>query len=143
MATEGAPAQSLWASRMNARHIGPVDGSFWVRWLPGALPAAGYITLRNTGGEDAEVVKVLSPDYRKVAVRRTVDRGEGSEPVDLDTFTVPAGGEFAMAPGRCRLVLEEPFRPVAPGDEVRVMFILGNHLRVRVRFPVRASAEMR
>ncbi|MFW5419505.1 copper chaperone PCu(A)C [Nocardiopsis sp. CNT-189] len=137
MATEGTPAQSLWASRMNAWYIRPVEKSFWVRWMPGALPATAYITLRNTRGEDAKVVKVLSPDYGKVAVGRPGAGGEGSEPVGRDAFTVPAGGEFAMAPGRCHLILEKPYRPIAPGDEVRVMFVLEDRRRLRVRMPVR------
>jgi periplasmic copper chaperone A len=35
----------------------------WVRWLPGNLPAGGYLTLRNDGDRPATLVSVSSPDF--------------------------------------------------------------------------------
>src|SRR4051794_7107383 len=49
--------------------------SAWVRWLPNALPAAGYMTLENQRAQQVELVAASSPDYARVTVHQTLSEG--------------------------------------------------------------------
>ncbi|KAG0315825.1 hypothetical protein BGZ97_007763 [Linnemannia gamsii] len=78
--------------------ITAAKNSVWVRWLPNALPAAGYITLQNSSDQDLDVTKIKSPDYQAISIYQTVADSESSKMVKLEKFTIPANGEFAFVP---------------------------------------------
>ena len=40
----------------------------WARWLPGDLPAGGYVTLVNSGERPISLIAVSSPDYALVSM---------------------------------------------------------------------------
>ncbi|QIQ03700.1 copper chaperone PCu(A)C [Streptomyces liangshanensis] len=116
--------------------------SGWVRWLPNALPGAGYIRLENSGGKDIKVSKITSPDYKRVTIYRTVTDTESSKMVKLDGVTLPAKGEFSFVPGAHHLMLEKPTRLITPGDNARVIFFLDNGTVFKTRLPVRTSPDL-
>ncbi|WP_327122034.1 copper chaperone PCu(A)C [Streptomyces sp. NBC_01341] len=122
--------------------ITAAQNSTWVRWLPNALPAAGYIGLRNSGDKDIKVTKITSPDYKRISVYQAVTDSEGSRMVKVPDFAVPAKGEFALAPGSFHLILEKPTRLITPGDNARAIFFLDNGTVFKVRMPVRTSPEL-
>ncbi|WP_327235488.1 copper chaperone PCu(A)C [Streptomyces sp. NBC_01317] len=116
--------------------------SSWVRWLPNALPAAGYITLANSAGKDVKVSKITSPDYKRVTIYRTVTDADSSKMVKLDGVTLPAKSEFPFVPGSHHIMLESPTRLITPGDNARVIFFLDNGTIFKTRLPVRTSPEL-
>jgi copper(I)-binding protein len=116
--------------------------SVWIRWLPNALPAAGYITLKNSSEQPLEVVKITSPDYQEITIYQTVFDSESSKSVKLDKFTIPAKGEFKFTPGRYHLMLEKPARLITPGDKAKVTFFLSDGKIFVVTMPVRTSPEL-
>ncbi|MCG1055161.1 copper chaperone PCu(A)C [Mycetohabitans sp. B5] len=122
--------------------ITSVERSVWVRWLPNALPAAGYITLKNSSDQPLDVTKIISPDYQKITIYQTVFDSESSKMVKLDKFTVPAKGEFALVPGKYHLMFEKPTHLITPGDNARVIFFLSDGKVFKVRMPVRTSPEL-
>ncbi|MEU6971951.1 copper chaperone PCu(A)C [Kitasatospora aureofaciens] len=100
------------------------EKSCWVRWLPNALPAAGYIDLMNSSDERLDIVKIKSPDYKEIAIYQTVidEERQTSKMVKLDKVILSAKGGFAFTPGRHHLRLEKPTRLITPGDAARVVF---------------------
>ncbi|MGW4025894.1 copper chaperone PCu(A)C [Streptomyces sp. NPDC005009] len=122
--------------------ITTVEKSVWVRWLPNALPAAGYITMKNSADQPYDITKIKSPDYQKVTIYQTITDSESSKMVKLDKFTVPAKGEFALVPGHYHLMFEKPTHLITPGDNARVIFFLDNGKVFKVRMPVRTSPEL-
>jgi periplasmic copper chaperone A len=118
------------------------EKSTWVRWLPNALPAAGYITLGNSSDQSLDITKIKSPDYKNISIYQTVVDSESSKMVKLDKVTVPAKGAFAFAPGLYHLMLEKPTRLITPGDNARVIFFLSDGKVIKVRIPVRSSPEL-
>ncbi|KAG0334211.1 hypothetical protein BG004_000518 [Podila humilis] len=122
--------------------VSSVKNSVWVRWLPNALPAAGYVTLKNTSDEPLDVTKIKSPDYQKITVYQTVVDAESSKMVKIDKFTIPSHGEFALVPGRYHLMLEKPTHLITPGDNARVIFFLSDGKVFKLRMPVRTSPEL-
>ncbi|MGC4998378.1 copper chaperone PCu(A)C [Streptomyces sp. DT195] len=122
--------------------ITSAKNSAWVRWLPNALPAAGYITLRSSADRDIKITKLKSPDYQRITIYRTVVDGETSKMVEVDDVTVPGKGEFALVPGSYHIMFEKPTHLITPGDNARVIFFLDNGTVLKVRMPVRTSPEL-
>ncbi|MFJ9059966.1 copper chaperone PCu(A)C [Streptomyces sp. NPDC102409] len=122
--------------------ITSAKNSVWVRWLPNALPAAGYVGLKNSADKDIKVTKIKSPDYQRVTIYQTVTDSESSKMVKRDDFTVPAKGEFALLPGSYHIMFEKPTRLITPGDNARVIFSLDNGTVFKIRMPVRTSPEL-
>ncbi|MGI5473212.1 copper chaperone PCu(A)C [Streptomyces sp. CA-132043] len=118
------------------------EKSVWLRWLPNELPAAGYITLKNSSDTPLEVTKIHSPDYKKITAYQTVMDSESSKMVKHDTFTIPAKGEIAFVPGKYHLMCEKPTRRITPGDNGRFIFFLSDGKVFKVRIPVRTSPEL-
>ncbi|MFJ6125145.1 copper chaperone PCu(A)C [Streptomyces griseoviridis] len=122
--------------------VTPAAKSAWVRWLPNALPAAGYIAFDNTTDAPFDITKIKSPDYQRITVYQTVVDSESSKMVKLDKVTLPAKGQFAFAPGQHHIIFEKPTRLITPGDNARVIFFLGDGTILKVRMPVRTSPEL-
>ncbi|WP_330237175.1 copper chaperone PCu(A)C [Streptomyces sp. NBC_00566] len=122
--------------------ITSAKNSAWVRWLPNALPAAGYITLRSSADRDIKITKLKSPDYQRITIYRTVVDGETSKMVKVDDVTVPGKGEFALVRGSYHIMFEKPTHLITPGDNARVIFFLDNGTVLKVRMPVRTSPEL-
>ncbi|KAF9121496.1 hypothetical protein BG015_005834, partial [Linnemannia schmuckeri] len=119
-----------------------VEKSVWIRWLPNALPAAGYVTLENTSDAPLDVTKIVSPDYQRITIYQTVTDSESSKMVKIDKFTIPPHGEFALIPGRYHLMFEKPTHLITPGDNARVIFFLSDGKVFKLRMPVRTSPEL-
>lgn len=79
----------------------------WIRALPNRLPAAGYFSLQNSGSADAVLVGAQSEGFGRVMLHTHETRGGLSTMVHLDQVVVPAGGEFAFAPGGHHVMLEQ------------------------------------
>lgn len=124
--------------------ITTVPKSTWVRWLPNALPAAGYITFKNSSQRRHTITKIISPDYKKITVYKTVIDSESSrmEKVDFKTLTIPAEGTLALTPGFYHIMFEKPTHLITPGDNARVIYFLDDGKVFKVKMPVRTSPEL-
>ncbi|MFF0560622.1 copper chaperone PCu(A)C [Streptomyces sp. NPDC004266] len=123
-------------------YVTTVPETTWVRWLPNALPAAGYTTLKNSSEEPIDVTKVKSPDYKNITIYQTVVDSESSKMVKVDKVTIPAKGEFKLTPGKYHLMFEKPTHLITPGDNARVIFFLSTGKVFKMRMPVRTSPEL-
>jgi copper(I)-binding protein len=123
-------------------YVTPNPETTWVRWLPNALPAAGYTTLKNSSEDPIDVIKIVSPDYQKISIYQTVVDSESTKQVKLDKFTIPAKGEFALVPGKYHLMCEKPTHLITPGDNARVIFFLSTGKVMKLRMPVRTSPNL-
>ncbi|MFF9193629.1 copper chaperone PCu(A)C [Streptomyces sp. NPDC014779] len=123
-------------------YVTTVPETTWVRWLPNALPAAGYTTLKNSSDEPIEVTRIKTPDYQKVTIYQTVVDSESRKMVALDKITIPAKGEFSLVPGKHHIMFEKPTHLITPGDNAKVIFFLSTGKVAKVRMPVRTSPEL-
>ncbi|MFF8717471.1 copper chaperone PCu(A)C [Streptomyces sp. NPDC015184] len=122
--------------------VAVAEKSVWVRWLPNALPAAGYIIFQNSSDQPLDVTKIKSPDYKRVSIYQTVVDSESSKMVKIDKFTIPAKDEFSLVPGKYHIMLEKPTHLITPGDNAKVIFFLSDGKVTKVRMPVRTSPEL-
>ncbi len=81
-----------------------VDGG-WVRWLPGDLPAAAYLTLVNNGDKPVTLVGMSSPDYGMAMLHQTTNDGSTSKMIMVDKLAIPAHGKVQFSPGNYHVML--------------------------------------
>lgn len=109
----------------------------WIRWLPGTLPAAGYVSLSNTGDKPVVLDGAASADYGSAALHETRNKGGVSEMVHVGKITIPAHGTLAFQPGGYHLMLTKAKKPIKPGDTVRVTLLFEGGDKLMVNFEVR------
>jgi hypothetical protein len=62
--------------------------SAWIRWLPAGVPAAGYLTLTNTGDKALTLDAASSPSYGDVSIHRSVMHGSTEEMTPVKALTI-------------------------------------------------------
>ena len=92
----------------------------WVRWLPGNLPAGGYVTLINSSDRPISLTSASSPDYALVSLHRSQSAGGISQMLAVKQITVEAHSSLEFGAQGYHLMLEHPTRALQPGDHVSV-----------------------
>lgn len=90
----------------------------WVKAAPDGMSAA-FGMLENSGDHDVTVVSVESDAASMIELHETVENDAG-EMVMREVeggFVIPAGGEFALAPGANHIMLMDLQSPLLAGDE--------------------------
>jgi copper(I)-binding protein len=129
-----ATAHAAGAQSVTAQHA-------WVRWLPNNLPAAGYVTLVNSGDKPVDLTDISSDDYQGAMLHQTVANGSTQKMVMVDKLTVPAHGQVAIAPGGYHIMLEHAQHKVAPGDTVHLKLQFSDGETLDTAFVVKSPAQ--
>ncbi len=115
-------------------------GGAWIRVLPGDLPAAGYVTLRNGGDTEMALTGARSGAYRRIMLHRSAGAGGMSGMVAVARLAVPAHGTVRLAPGGYHLMLMDAVRPIAPGRKVTLTLVFdGGRKTLDVEFLARPA----
>ncbi|MFQ5642820.1 MAG: copper chaperone PCu(A)C [Thiogranum sp.] len=96
----------------------------WVREAPpGAQMMSAYMTLKNTGTDDAVLVSVASPAFTMVMLHKSEVVDGIARMLHQDELVIPAGGAVELKPGSFHLMMPAPGERLQDGD--RVEFDLG------------------
>lgn len=109
----GAGAHAQAAKEITASHA-------WIRVLPGALPAAAYVTLENSSDQAAALTAASSTDYARVMLHESTTAGRMSRMLPVASLPIPAHGKAVLAPAGYHLMLMQATHPVKPGDIVKL-----------------------
>jgi len=109
----------------------------WVRWLPGDLPAGGYITLVNTSDQSMSLVAASCPDYRDVSLHRSRNVAGTSQMTPVHKITVAARSSLEFATQGYHLMLSHPNKTLKPGDRVPVTLSFADGRALTVQFELR------
>lgn len=112
-------------------------GKAWVRWLPGGLPAAAYVTLRNDGARTATLVGVSSSDYGSAMFHESDNQNGVEKMRTLDRIAIAPHAEVRFAPQGLHIMLMQPNRLIAPGEQVLLRLQFADGTSLPVRFEVR------
>jgi copper(I)-binding protein len=112
----------------------------WIRWLPANLPAGGYVTLRNTGAQVQVLTGATSPDFGEVSLHHSSQRDGVSQMQPVSRVEIPAGGALSFAAGSYHLMLEQPTRPLKPGDQVSITLHFAGGSSTTAQFEVRSPS---
>ncbi|MFD4660182.1 copper chaperone PCu(A)C [Kitasatospora sp. NPDC058444] len=99
---------------------------------PAGGMAAGYLTVRNDGGQD-ELLKVTSPAAGSVTMHRSTE----SSMEQVDSLDVPAHGALKLARGGNHLMIMGWQKAPAIGDELELDLTFSKSGTISVRVPVK------
>ncbi|MEU6239011.1 copper chaperone PCu(A)C, partial [Kitasatospora sp. NPDC047058] len=99
---------------------------------PAGGMAAGYLTVRNDGGDD-QLVKVSSPGAQSV----TMHRSTASTMEQVERLDVPAHGALQLARGGTHLMIMGWQKAPALGDEVELDLTFARTGTISVKVPVK------
>ncbi|GAB2737830.1 copper chaperone PCu(A)C [Kitasatospora kifunensis] len=106
--------------------------------LPAGSPgsdsmAAGYLTVRNTGGTADTLVRVSSPGAGSVSMHRSTD----TTMQEVDSLPVPANGALQLTRGGTHLMIMGWQKPPAVGDELELDLTFAHSGTIAVQVPVK------
>ena len=107
----------------------------WIRYLLPSLPAAGYMTLSNSGNTDAVLTGAASPACGMLMLHKSQDDSGMAMMMDVRTITVPANGSVTFAPGGYHLMCMQAKMKI--GATVPVTLSLSDSSTVTASFAVR------
>jgi hypothetical protein len=99
---------------------------------PGAEAAAGYVAIRNTGGEADRIVGASSPAAARVELRVTKMR-------EVPHFELPARKQLVLHPGGAHLLLVGLKQPLLKGQHVPLTLRFERAGEMHLELEVQAS----
>ncbi|MEY4640789.1 MAG: hypothetical protein RLZZ227_783 [Pseudomonadota bacterium] len=114
----------------------------WVRGLPpGVANASAYMTLKNTGAEDLVMTGASSPIASSVVLHSTMNHDGMLHMAQLETLTIPAGGQVRLESGATHLMLTDLKETPMPGVDVEMTLQFANGATHPLQLPVRSVLD--
>lgn len=111
--------------------------SAWVRWLPAGLPAAGYLTLENTGSQAASLERASSADFGDVSIHRSVRHGADVQMMPVRSITLPPHQTLQFEPNGYHLMLMQPSDRLATATHVPITLFFADGSSLVASFEIR------
>lgn len=111
----------------------------WIRVLPGALPAGGFVTFENTSDRALSIVSATSTDYGDAMIHRSSTEGGMGRMEMVDSVPLPAKQTTAFSPGGYHVMLMDAKHPIKPGDTLTVTFKLSDGETLPVKMLARPA----
>ena len=109
----------------------------WIRSMPANLPSSGYFVVSNSGDKPATLTGAETPAFGMAMLHKSTSNGSTSTMSMVESAEVPAHGTLAFAPSGYHLMLEQPTRPLKPGDEVSITLHFAGGASTTAQFAVR------
>jgi copper(I)-binding protein len=112
----------------------------WIRWLPAGLPAAGYLTLTNTGDKPLALDGASSPSYGDVSIHRSVRHGTTETMTPVKDLTLEPHQTVAFESTGYHLMLMRPATAVDTAARIRITLHFSDASSLTVPFKLRRNA---
>jgi len=94
----------------------------WMRYLLPNIPAAGYMTLLNTGNAPVTFTGASSPACGMLMLHKSEDDSGMAMMMDVPNITIPPGGSQVFAPGGYHLMCMQPHMKIGETVPVTLNF---------------------
>lgn len=113
----------------------------WIRWLPAGLPAAGYLTLTNTGDKTLSLVAASSRSYRDISIHRTVTHGDMEDMMPVKELSLEPHQTLEFESTGYHLMLMQPTTPADTSSRISIALRFSDGSVLTVPFEVRKNAS--
>ena len=113
----------------------------WIRWLPGDLPAGGYLTIVNSSDHVMSLLQASSADYAMVSIHQSRTVNGMAEMLPVQKIDIAPKSTLRFEATGYHLMLEHPTRKIAPGDRVTVTLRFNRGPLSPVVFEVRKPSD--
>lgn len=111
----------------------------WIRWLPAGLPAAGYLTLTNTGDKPLALDGASSPAYGDVSIHRSIRRGATETMTPVEQLTLEPHQTVEFESTGYHLMLMQPAASAGTAARIPITLHFSDASSLIVPFEVRKS----
>lgn len=102
-----------------------------IKFLPDIdLPSAGYLTIHNESNQDFEIHSVMSKDFERVELHKSIVKNGMSSMQRLEKLTIPANHEIKLEPKGIHLMLFKPKYKLKHNHKIRLYFFDKNNQEV-------------
>jgi hypothetical protein len=109
----------------------------WIRWLPNGIPAAGYVTLRNSSNQVVTLVTASTPDYGAAMFHESRNQNGVQRMLPISSVRIESHSEVTFGPRGLHIMLMQPARSLKPGDHVLLTLRFADGSSLPVEFEVR------
>jgi periplasmic copper chaperone A len=109
----------------------------WIRWLPAGVPAAGYLTLVNTGGGSLALIAAESADFGSVTIHRSVEREGIMRMEEVKEIAVGPHSRLDFGAEGYHLMLMNPQRPIDSAKQIPITLRFRDGASLTIPFEVR------
>ncbi len=117
----------------------PLVEDAWIRLLPGDLPLAGYLVLRNPDDRALVLLGAHSPAFGSIEMHQSKSESGVARMARLERIAIAPRGRVVFAPGGTHLMMFERQRPLQPGDRVPVTLDFEQGYQLQMSFDVREA----
>ena len=114
-------------------------------WIAEAPPVSkvmvAYMTIKNPGSEDLEIIHAESDVYSSIEFHETVHEDDMAKMVHHDSLQIDAGSTLELKPGGPHLMLFNPVRRLRAGDTVEIDLMLYNRQTFTITVPVKKAQQ--
>jgi periplasmic copper chaperone A len=112
----------------------------WIRWLPAGVPAAGYLTLVNTGDASVTLMAADSPNFGSVTIHRSVAREGVMRMEEVKEIAVAPHSRVDFSAQGYHLMLMNPLQPIESAVQIPITLHFRDGTSLTVAFEVRKLA---
>ena len=113
-------------------------------WIPEAPPVtqvmAGFMNIKNSSNETAEIVSVSSKDFSHIEMHLSKEENGIARMLPQSKLIIPAHGTLKLEHGSYHLMLFKPARRLKDGDTSELVITLNSGDSFTVEFVVEKSA---
>jgi hypothetical protein len=113
----------------------------WIRWLPGNLPAGGYVTIVNASDQVVNLLQASSADYADVSLHQTVITNGMSTMRPMQRIRIAPKSTLQFEGSGYHLMLQHPTHSIIPGAHVVLTLRFDRGPPVPVSFEVRRPSD--
>ena len=133
-----APPPGGGGATASAACVTVADG--WIRMPPAPRPMlAGFGRITNACSEAQAVVAVRSPRFGEVSLHETRVVDGVSRMRGIERLPLAPGAEAVLQPGGLHLMLMQPDRALAEGEQVPLVLVLADGREVAAALTVRKT----
>ena len=112
-------------------------------WIAEAPPVSkvmvAYMSIKNTGSEDLEIIHAESDVYSSIEFHETIHEDDMARMVRHDSLQIDAGSKLELRRGGPHLMLFNPVRRLTAGDTVDIELTLYNRQTFTITVPVKRA----
>ena len=112
-------------------------------WIAEAPPISkvmvAYMSIKNTGSEDLEIIHAESDVYSSIEFHETIHEDDMARMIRHDSLQIDANSSIELKRDGPHLMLFNPVRRLKAGDTVQIELTLYNRQTITISVPVKKA----
>jgi copper(I)-binding protein len=112
-------------------------------WIAEAPPVSkvmvAYMTLKNTGTKDLQIISASSATYSSIEFHETIQKDGMATMIRHESLSIPASSTLELKRGGPHMMLFRPVKPLKNGDVVNIKLTTSDNTTKKVSVAVKKA----